>query len=286
MDLWQLECFVAVAEEAGFTKAAGRLHLTQSGVSTQIRQIERDLGVRLFDRSSRSVRLTPAGQAALPYARSALAGAEAVRQAVAEVTGLVRGQLRVGMVTGCTVTALFEALASFHREFPTVDIALTEADSATLVARVRADEADIALVGGDPTGLTGHTVVGAGLTAAVPGGHALAEGPSVSLRRLCTYPLICPPPGIGVRGALDEACATAGLHPTVAMQVTAPEAIAALAARGLGVGVLHASAAAALPELTTVPVEDLPLPVTLVWRGETTLLRAFLPHCKEAFTRE
>jgi DNA-binding transcriptional LysR family regulator len=283
MDLWQLECFVAVAEEAGFTKAAARLHLTQSGVSTQIRHIERDLGARLFDRSSRATRLTAAGRAALPWARSAIAGAEAVRQAVAEVTGLVRGQLRVGMVTGCTVPALFEAVASFHREHPTIDISLVEADSATLIARVRTDETDIALVGGDPTGLTGHTVVRAGLTAAVPADHALAGAGSVSLRRLCTYPLICPPPGMGVRGALDEACATAGLHPLVTLQATAPEAIAELAARGLGVAVLHASAVVAHPGLTAVPVEDLPLPVTLVWRGETTVLQAFLPHCKQAF---
>src|SRR4051794_6135266 len=117
MDLRQLEYFVAVAEEANFTRAADRVHITQSGVSAQIRQFERELGTDLFDRSARMVRLTPAGAAALPHARAALAEAAAIRTACDHVTGLVRGKLRLGMVTGCTVTPLFDALAWFHRRY-------------------------------------------------------------------------------------------------------------------------------------------------------------------------
>src|SRR3954469_4350829 len=97
MDLRQLEYFVAVAEEANFTRAADRVHITQSGVSAQIRQFERELGADLFDRSARMVRLTAAGAAALPHARTALAAAQAVRDACDDVNGLVRGRLQVGM---------------------------------------------------------------------------------------------------------------------------------------------------------------------------------------------
>src|SRR3954466_8057146 len=103
MELRQLEYFVAVAEEASFTRASERVHISQSGVSAQIRQLERELGAELFDRSGRTVALTAAGSAALPLARAAIAAAASVGRAVSEVTGLVRGRLTVGMVTGCTL---------------------------------------------------------------------------------------------------------------------------------------------------------------------------------------
>src|SRR5690349_23433432 len=170
MDLRQLEYFVAVAEEANFTRAADRVHITQSGVSAQIRQLERELGTDLFDRSARTVRLTPAGAAALPHARAALAAAQAVRAACDDVNGLVRGRLRIGMVTGCTVTPLFDALAAFHRRHPRVEIALAEDNSQALLDDVRAGHADLALAamaGVLPDGLESLTIVSEGLVAAV-----------------------------------------------------------------------------------------------------------------------
>ena len=136
MELRQLEYLVAVAEEASFTRAAGRVHISQSGVSAQIRQLEHELGAELIDRSSRAARVTDAGAAALPHARAALSAAAALRQSVDEVNGLVRGRLVVGMVTACTVTGLFDALAGFRRAHPGVSLTLVEDDSAALAGRV------------------------------------------------------------------------------------------------------------------------------------------------------
>src|SRR5215467_12368945 len=124
MDLRQLEYFVAVAEEQNFTRAAERVHISQSGVSAQIRQLERELGAELFDRSARTATLTVAGKAALEHARSTLAAAAAVGQAVDEVTGLIRGRVTVGMVSGCTLAPLFDVLAAFHDAHPGVELAL------------------------------------------------------------------------------------------------------------------------------------------------------------------
>src|SRR6202158_5067951 len=118
MELRQLEYFIAVAEEANFTRAAERVHISQSGISAQIRQLERDLGADLIDRSGRTATLTPAGAAAVEHDRAPLASANAVRQAVGEVTGLIRGRLEIGMVTGCTITPLFDALAAFSDAHP------------------------------------------------------------------------------------------------------------------------------------------------------------------------
>jgi DNA-binding transcriptional LysR family regulator len=261
MDLRQLEYFVAVAEEANFTRAADRVHITQSGVSAQIRQFERELGADLFDRSARMVRLTPAGAAALPHARAALAAAQAIRHACDEVNGLIRGRLRLGMITGCTVTPLFDALAAFHRRYPRIEIALAEDNSDVLIESVRAGSCDIALVGsagGPPEGLQSLTILSEALVAAVPPDHPLAEQESVPLRRLSAYPLVCLPVGTGIRGVLDQA----------------------------GVAILSASMAADHDGLRAVPIEMIEIPalLALVWRKEeTTVLRALLPHCRHAF---
>src|SRR3954468_18993450 len=113
MELRQLEYFVAVAEEANFTRAAQRIHVAQPAVSAQIQRLERELGQPLLDRSRRAVRLTAAGVAALPHAKAALAAALHVKRAVDETTQLVRGAVRIGTVPshGVDVPTL---IAQFH----------------------------------------------------------------------------------------------------------------------------------------------------------------------------
>src|SRR4051794_28697342 len=105
MDIRQLRYFVTVAEEANFTRAAARLHLAQPGVSAQVRQLEKELGHPLLDRSGRSVTLTEVGEAVLPYARAALSAVEGVRQTADEFTGLLRGQVTLGLVSGAAAAA-------------------------------------------------------------------------------------------------------------------------------------------------------------------------------------
>src|ERR1700722_11677756 len=144
MELRQLEYFVAVAEEANFTRAAQRVHISQSGISAQVRQLERDLGQTLLDRSGRTVRLTEVGAAVLPYAQAALDAVAHARLTVDQLAGLVRGHVTVGMVSGCALTVVPELLSEFHNLYPGVDIALTEADSDHLVERLRSGGADIA----------------------------------------------------------------------------------------------------------------------------------------------
>ena len=289
MELRQFEYFVAVAEEANFTRAAQRVHISQSGVSAQVRQLEAELGAELFDRSARAARLTPAGAAALPHARAALDAAAKARQAVDDVSGLVRGRLTIGMIMGCTVTPFFDALAGFHRAHPGVEIALLEDNSEVLVDSVRAGVQDLALVGvagAIPAGLGSAVIVSEGLVAAVPADHPLASRIDVDLATLCSYEIVCLPVGTGIRGVLDQACAAVGLRPQVALQATAPAAVADLAARGLGVAVLSASMAADFEQLSVVPVSGVEIAalLALVWRTEhSPAVRALLPHLRAAF---
>jgi len=290
MELRQLEYLVAVAEEANFTRAAERVRISQSGVSAQIRQLERELGVELIDRSARRAALTGAGQAVLEHARTALAAAGAARQAADDVNGLLRGRLVVGMVTGCTVTPLFDALAGFHRAHGGVDITLAEGSSGQLAAGVRAGGIDLALLGmagGPPPGVGAFTVVSERLVAAVPPGHPLHGRGPVRLRDVCAHPLVCMPPGTGLRGVLDQACTAEGIRPVIAVQASAGEAIAQLAQRGLGVGILSESmTAAGLDGLATAVIGDIQVPAVLavIWTPATSpALRELIGRCRAAF---
>jgi DNA-binding transcriptional LysR family regulator len=290
MELRQLEYFVAVAEEASFTRAAQRVHISQSGVSAQIRQLERELGAELLDRSGRAVTMTAAGAAALGPARAALASVEALRQAVDEVTGLVRGRLSVGMVSGCTITELFDALAVFHAAHPGVELALYEDSSDRLIEAVRDGTTDLALVGaagGLPEGVAGLSIVSEPIVAAVPPDHPLASAESVPLAKLCGYPLVCMPRGTGIRAVLDGACAAAGLRPEIGLEASAPAAVADLAARGLGAAVLSRSMTAPhAARLRVLTIEDVATPgvLALIWRRQAgAALRELLGQCRRAF---
>jgi DNA-binding transcriptional LysR family regulator len=290
MELRQLEYFVAVAEEANFTRAAERVHISQSGVSAQIRQLEREVGADLIDRSGRVATLTTAGTAALGPARAALAAVGAVRAAVDDVVDLVRGRLVVGMVTACTVTPLFDALAAFHSDYPGVEIELVEDTSDRLVDAVRDGAMDLALAataGAPPDGLSALAVLSEGLAAAVPPGHPLAGRESVRLSEVTSHPIVCLPVGTGVRTVLDLACARSGLQPRIALQCSAPDAVADLAARSLGVAVLSESMAGAYPDrLSAIPISDVGIPavLALIWTSsESPALRELLVRARSAF---
>ena len=290
MELRQLEYFVAVAEEANFTRAAERVHISQSGVSAQIRQLERDLGAILIDRSGRTATQTTAGKAALAPARAALASANAVRQAVDEVIGLVRGELVVGMVTACTVTPLFDALAAFHRCHPGVEITLVEDSSDRLIDSVRTGATALALIGSAgtvPPGLAALPIISESLVAAVPVGHPLATRARATLAEISRYPIICLPEGTGIRAVFDQACSALGLRPEIALQASAPDAIADLAIRGLGVAILSASMTARHDgRLTAVSLDDIETPavLALIWATtQSPALQELLRHCRDAF---
>ena len=290
MELRQLEYFVAVAEDANFTRAAQRVHVSQSGVSAQIRQLERDLGAPLIDRSGRVATLTAAGAAALPHARAALAAAAAVRQAVDDVTGLLTGRIVVGMVTACTIAPLFDALGAFHLAHPGIEIALVEGNSDWLVEQVRTGAADMALIGtagAPPEGLDALTIISEGLVAAVPVGHPLAGNKAATLAEVTRYPIVSLPPGTGARAVFDQDCAAQGRRPDIAFQASAPGAVADLASRGLGVAILTETMAAGFSgQLTAVVIEDIVTPalLALVWaRAESPALHELLVQGRQAF---
>ncbi|MEV5837865.1 LysR family transcriptional regulator [Nocardia sp. NPDC052112] len=276
MELRQLRYFVTVVDEANFTRAAARLHLAQPGLSAQIRQLERELGQQLLDRGGRSVTLTEVGAAVLPHARAALAASEAITATVDEFTGLLRGHVRVGCVSGAAAEEfdIASVLADFHDDHPQVGISLTEDTSERMLAAVQRGELDIALVGltgaqiGADIGI--DVVLDTPVVAAVaPGG---AQRAAITLAQLREHPLICLPRGTGIRGVFDRACAAAGFEPGIAFEAAAPPLLLRLAARGLGIAVVPAltTEEAAAFGVRALPITEPELrgQLALAWRRD------------------
>ncbi|MGH9129903.1 MAG: LysR family transcriptional regulator [Acidimicrobiales bacterium] len=290
MELRQLEYFVAVTEEANFTRAAAKLHVAQPGVSAQIHKLERELGQPLLDRSARNVRLTQAGEAVLPCARAALAAVANARLVVDELAGLVRGRVAVGMIASVRFD-LAGLLADFHDQHPNVEITLTEAPSHHLVEALRARHLDLALVGSvsaRPRGIGSQVVGDEALVAAVARDDPLATKTSITLAGLAQRRLISLRRGTGLRSRFDEACTGAGIQARVAFEASTPHILGQLAARGLGVAILpesftdaHSNQLHAL--LITRP--GIRAQIELAWRAEgptSPAARALVNHARSA----
>ncbi len=289
MELRHLQYFVAVVEEASFTKAAHRLRVSQPGVSAQVRQLERELGEELLDRSGRSVRLTQAGTAVLPYAREALAAADGARQVVDGIRGLLRGRVAVGMVTACGALDVPNLLAGFHSAHPDVEITLVEANSDELLEAIRAGDLDLGWVGlAGPSAFGVHTqvVVDEPLVAAVGHDEELAARATIRLGELRDRPLISLPRGTGLRACLDAACAEAGFSPTIGFEANSPVMVAQLAARGLGTAILPTSVAAAMADQVhplRVRSPSLRSRIEIAWRADghiSTAAAALIRHAR------
>lgn len=272
MELRHAEYFIAVAEEANFTKAAARLHVAQPGVSAQVRQLEDELGQPLLDRSTRRVTLTTAGAAVLPYFRTALKAFADARAVVDEFSGLMRGRVDVGMVTGCSSIELASVLADFHRKHPAVEIVLSEANSDRLIEELRSGQLDLALVGlasEPPKGIETQVITDEPVIAAVSSKDILAQQNTIPLKALQERTLNCLPRGTGIRTCIEDACAVLGFQPRVAFEATSLNILAQLSARGLGVAILPASFATAhgLHSLT-ITNPRLRGRIELAWRTE------------------
>jgi len=268
MELRQLEYVVAVAEEANFTRAARRVHVAQPAVSASIRALERELGQPLFDRSRRTVGLTAAGEAVLPHARAALAAVAAVRTAVAEVTGLVRGSVAVGTVTAHDFD-MVGLLAEFHAAHPLVDITLGTDESDALIDGLQAGRLDAAIISVGPAlpeRLDGAVVTDQRIVAAVGAGHPWRRRRRIALPDLAEEPVIALPRGTGIRRQFDRACRAAGVEVRVAFEASTPGALAELAVRGLGVAVLPESVTR--PGLHRLPITpELRARLVFAWRA-------------------
>jgi DNA-binding transcriptional LysR family regulator len=239
MELRHLEHFLAVAEEQSFTRAATRIHLVQSALSVSVRSLERDLGTRLFDRTTHRVQLTDAGTALVVEARRTLAAAEAARDAVAAVRGGMRGTVRVGIMHSLALIDLAGLLTRYHHEHPEVRLVPSPAEggSAELARDVGDGKLDLAfasLPSDYPKALRLHTLAAEEMLLACPPDHPLARRRRISLSELDGERFVDYPPGWGTRVSVDRLFAEAGLQRDIAVEVGDVPTVAELVRAGFG----------------------------------------------------
>ncbi|MCC5576475.1 LysR family transcriptional regulator [Microtetraspora sp. AC03309] len=274
MELQQLRYVIAVAETNNFTRAAERCRVVQSALSHQIAGLERELGARLFERTSRRVRLTPAGEAFLPAARECLEAADRARAEVAAASGEVRGRLAVGAIPTVAAVNLPVALRDYRRRYPRVQITLASAGSEDLIERVRRGDVDVAFLGlpprAEPKGVQSRRLGGGELVAVVTQDHHLTEN-EVDLRSLADEPFIDFRVGAAGRAQSDEAFAAAGVQREVPFEVSSAEFMVDLVRQGLGVGMLPAAYAPRFSDLRMIRLRDAPTRVEhLIWDSRPT----------------
>jgi DNA-binding transcriptional LysR family regulator len=245
MELRQLRYFVAVADEAQFTRAAARLMVAQPAVSAQIRRLEHELGEVLFRRERRSVALTDAGEALLPHARAALSAAERGQDAIASLRKVLQGRLRVG-VAGPVDRRLGQALGEFHRAHPGVEVLLTTQNNDPLLEAVASGHLDVGVVGVGLQPLPRHVrsqlVSSEELVLAVPCDHPLAGRKRATLTQMRGQPFVTLVHGSGHREAFEKAFEEVGFPPRIAAEAGELSSLVELAAEGLGAAILPRAA--------------------------------------------
>lgn len=274
MELQQLRYVLAVAETNSFTRAAERCLVVQSALSHQVARLERELGARLFERTSRRVRLTEAGAAFLPAARQCLDAAERAANDVAAAVGEVRGRLAVGLIPTVAAVDIPAALRDFRGRYPAVRINLRVGASDELVEQVKEGVIEVAFLGLPTTarlqGVNARELARDHLVAVVPPNHPLAEEPAADLRRLSSEVFVDLPARTAGRVQSDLAFSAAGLSRDVAFEVTTTDFMARLVGQGLCIAMLPSAYVPQLTGLTTIEVTDAPTRVEyIIWSRDT-----------------
>lgn len=245
MELRHLKYFVAVAEELNFTRAAQRLYMAQPPLSTQIRNLEDELGTQLLERDKRSVYLTQAGRHFLERARAILACVESAKEEVRRAASGEIGKLSVGFSASSILTAaLPAALRMFQADHPAVELRMHEMTSMYQLDGIHQRTLDLGVVRKPnirlPIGVVMEEWYTAPLIAAMPEKHVLAKGKGIGMRELKNVPLIVYPKdaGIGLYWKVLSLCAEAGFRPRVMHEARDAATMIGLVAAGFGVAIL------------------------------------------------
>ncbi len=246
LNLHHLRVFAAVAEHGGFSRAALALRLSQPAVSKSVRELEREVGLSLFDRAGRTTSLTDAGALLLARARELFGVERLAEEELSALRGLETGILRVGASTTVATYFLPPLLARFHAEHPRVVLRVLSANTRAIARRLLEGRLDIALVEG-PVAHRRISIVPwreDELVVIAPSTHPLVRREKVSASDLVGEPFILREPGSGTRVVAEAALAAHGIHPTATVQLGSTEAIKQAVAAGLGLAVVSRAAAA------------------------------------------
>ncbi|QRR35491.1 LysR family transcriptional regulator [Hydrogenophaga sp. YM1] len=285
MEFRHLRCFLALAEELHFGRAAARLAMTQPPLSLNIQQLEASVGAPLFVRNSRGVALTPAGQAFVPRARALLEAAGAAAREAREVAQGVSGQLRVGFAGTVLYRGLPQILRGFAQRHPRLKLVLREMSSSDQLIDLQHQRLEAGFVHTTrvPPGCSQVLVSRQAFVACVPAGHALARKRRLAPAALAGQPFVAISRAVSpdYHDRLLALCADHGFEPDVRFELRHWLSVVSVVAQGLGVSLVPAALQqAGLPGAAFVPLQgdSPPYETHCLWRDgdESAALAAFL----------
>lgn len=269
MDVRQLQSFLAVARLRHFTQAAEELRVAQPALSQQIRQLEGELGVQLFERTSRRVQLTAAGAALAERAERILIDMDRIRSEMSEFAGLLRGQLAIGALPAVLERHLPALIAQFRQLHPGIEVRLVEDNSEQLLGLVTRGLLDLTFThisvfqlakeqsfpADLPSEIMALPLYSEQLVAIVAPQHPWAQMQAVPFQAFAQQTLIAFKPGSSIRALINAAAKHYGISLRITLEVGSALTARALAAAGLGVTILPRSEAiASEPRVVAVPI--------------------------------
>ena len=254
MEVRHLRYFVAVVDSAGVSAAARRLRITQPALSRQIRDLEAELGVRLFDRIGRRLRLTTGGQDLLRRCRSVLADVTSIEEHAREIQQGTTGLLSVGATPQTLESVVAGFLVRFRRRHPTVDVQLVEDGGLALIRRVERGDVHVALSVAHGDQLASRLLFPARLLAVAGASRLPRSGRGVEIRDLAAQPLLLLGRDFGSRQWFDAAARLAHVTVRIALESGTAQTLVALAGADHGVAIVPSTLRFADPGLRAVPI--------------------------------
>ncbi|WP_310631047.1 LysR substrate-binding domain-containing protein [Paraburkholderia sp.] len=286
LDLRRLRYFVTVADELHFGRAAERLHIAQPPLTRHIASLESELGMRLFERSTRAVTLTPEGAQFLEHARQVIDAADHAEASAQRLAQGTAGRLAIGYTSSIPMSPAFSALVrGFSGEAPEVALTFREVAGTAQPGQIAAGVLDIAFGWAAPdhaddvdnaddtdNAIAQWTVAREPLVAAVPASSEHAARAAIAFESIAHECFIAWPTGQGsaLNTALHRLCAQAGVEPRLGPRASQVAALVALVAAGQGVAIVPAFAASLrMADVAYVPLIDAPvLEQTITWRTQ------------------
>lgn len=263
INLKLLHTFLLVAEHCSFRRAAEESNRSQSAVSMQVRQLELQLGVPLFHRTTRTVQLTREGEMLLNSARKAVLELETGLRKIREVVDIQRGHLSLACAPTIASTRLPDILTAFQKSFPSVTADIRELASNEMLDAIRQQEVDFGIGPRVPNAseFQFHTIMVDEICALIPAHLGFTSSQSIAFAELAQLPLLVVTNSSAIQSLLDDAQHAAGVKLNIKYEVRQVQTQIAMAAAGLGAAIVPRIAVPAIPDprLVAVPIVDPPL---------------------------
>lgn len=276
MDVRQLKFFLGVAQYESFTKAAEQLHIAQPALSIAVKKLEEELDVQLFNRRDRKISLTAEGEALLLHAQVILQGVNNAKREIADLRGLLKGEVRVGLTPMLSSFFFPKIIASFKHSHPGLKVSISGDSAWNIQRKIKSGELDVGVIAGEvPEGLDSHHLLREEIVACVYPGHPFAGGKKVSLCELLKEPLIHYKEGYHLRELIDELCGKEGITPTVVAESNLFSLIRSLVKERLGMAFFLKMVVSRDAEVVAISSEPkLFMNLHIAWKNNSYLSKA------------